>query len=86
MPDETRLPGPGRPPEPGRLQPAAPLNKELFVKQMPVTAGGPLFIHQPYKIASYAQGGVRVFLPLAEVWPLLRENLPLPGASGVAVR
>ena len=53
---------------------------------MPVTAGGPLFIHQPYKIASYAQGGVRVFLPLAEVWPLLRENLPLPGASGVAVR
>lgn len=69
-----------------------PLDKQLFVKQMPVThnvyltAGGAVFIYQPYEIAAYAQGEVRVFLPLAALRPLLRPGLPLPEASGVASR
>lgn len=69
-----------------------PLDKQLFVKQMPITrnvyltAGGVVFIYQPYEIASYAQGEVRVFLPIAELRPLLRAGLPLPEASGVASR
>jgi hypothetical protein len=68
-----------------------PLDKQLFVKQMPVThnvyltTGGAVFIYQPYEIAAYAQGEVRVFLPLAAIRPLLRDGLPLPG-SPVAAR
>jgi hypothetical protein len=68
-----------------------PLDKQLFVKQMPVThnvfltTGGAIFIYQPYEIAPYAQGEVRVFLPLAAIRPLLREGLPLP-ASSMATR
>lgn len=67
-----------------------PLDKQLFVKQMPVThnvfltTGGAVFIYQPYEIAAYAQGEVRVFLPLAKIRPLLRDNLPLPGAAPLA--
>jgi hypothetical protein len=74
------------------LQANDPLDKQLLVKQMPVThnvfltAGGALFLYQPYEIASYAQGEVRVFLPLSELRPLLREGLPLPSASRVARR
>lgn len=74
------------------LKPGEPLDKALFVKQMPVTrnvfltAGGVEFIYQPYEIASYAQGEVRVFLPLAQVRPLLREGLPLPAGGTVAAR
>ena len=73
------------------LAPDDPLDKQLFVKQMPVTHnvlltnGGAVFIYQPYEIAAYAQGEVRVFLPLAAIRPLLREGLPLPGAAPVAV-
>jgi len=69
-----------------------PLDKQLFVKQMPITknvyltTGGVVFIYQPYEIASYAQGEVRVFLPLSELRPLLRSGLPLPEAGGVAAR
>ncbi|MEJ7666067.1 MAG: DUF3298 domain-containing protein [Hymenobacter sp.] len=53
------------------LAPGAPLDGQLFVKKMPVThnvfltAGGVEFLYQPYEIASYAQGEIRVFLPLA---------------------
>jgi hypothetical protein len=67
------------------LKPNEPLNQTLFVTKMPVThnvfltAGGVEFIYQPYDIAAYAQGEVRVFLPLAQVRPLLRDGLPLPG-------
>ncbi|MGI4759926.1 MAG: DUF3298 domain-containing protein [Janthinobacterium lividum] len=67
-----------------------PLDKQLFVKQMPVThnvfltTGGAVFIYQPYEIAAYAQGEVRVFLPLAAIRSLLREGLPLPGGSVAA--
>jgi len=69
-----------------------PLDKQLFVKQMPITknvyltTGGVVFIYQPYEIASYAQGEVRIFLPLSELRPLLRSDLPLPEAGGVAAR
>jgi hypothetical protein len=68
------------------------LSKQLFVHKMPVThnvfltPGGVVFVYQPYEIAAYAQGEVRVFLPLSEVQPLLREGLPLPSSSPVAVR
>ena len=69
----------------------APLDKQLMVSKMPVThnvfltEGGAVFIYQPYEIASYAQGEIRVFLPLSELRPLLRAGLPLPG-GGVATR
>jgi hypothetical protein len=69
-----------------------PLDKQLFVKQMPVThnvyltTGGAVFVYQPYEIAAYAQGQVRVFLPLSELRPLLRPGLPVPEASSVAAR
>ena len=74
------------------LAPGAPLDGQLFVKQMPVThnvfltAGGVEFLYQPYEIASYAQGEIRVFLPLRQVRALLREDLPLPAEAGVAAR
>lgn len=69
-----------------------PLDKELFVKQMPIThnvfltTGGVEFIYQPYEIAAYAQGEVRVFLPLGQVRALLRDGLPLPAPASVAKR
>ncbi len=74
------------------LKPDEPLDQQLLVNKIPVThnvlltPGGVEFIYQPYEIASYAQGEVRVFLPLAQVRPLLRNGLPLPGASTVATR
>ncbi|AMR27456.1 hypothetical protein A0257_10350 [Hymenobacter psoromatis] len=73
------------------LQADEPLDKQLLVNKMPLThnvfltEGGAVFIYQPYEIASYAQGEIRVFLLLSELRPLLREGLPLPG-SGVAAR
>ncbi|MGI4741706.1 MAG: DUF3298 domain-containing protein [Janthinobacterium lividum] len=72
------------------LAPGEPLDKQLFVKQMPVTtnvfltAGGAVFSYQPYEIAAYAQGEVRVFVPMAKLRPLLREGLPLPVAGDLA--
>jgi hypothetical protein len=74
------------------LKPSEPLDQQLFVKQMPVThnvlltPGGVEFIYTPYEIASYAQGEVRVFLPLTQVRALLRNGLPLPGSGAVATR
>lgn len=74
------------------LAPADPLDKLLFVKEMPVTpnvfltAGGAVFVYQPYEIAAYAQGEVRVFVPLAELQPLLRGGLPLPAAGRMVTR
>ncbi|RZK23100.1 MAG: DUF3298 domain-containing protein [Hymenobacter sp.] len=73
------------------LQPGEPLDQQLLVKQMPMThnvfltSGGVEFIYGPYEIASYAQGEIRVFLPLPAVQALLREGLPLP-SSAVAKR
>ncbi|TVT41773.1 DUF3298 and DUF4163 domain-containing protein [Hymenobacter setariae] len=74
------------------LRPGEPLDKQLFVSKMPVThqvfltAGGAVFVYQPYEIASYAQGEIHVFVPLASLRPLLREDLPLPAAANVAAR
>jgi len=53
------------------------LDKTLFVEHMPVThnfyltGGGAVFVYPPYKIASYAQGEVQVFVPLVELQPLM---------------
>lgn len=69
-----------------------PLDSVLLVKQMPLTKnvclvpGGVLFVYAPYEIAAYALGEVQVFVPLAEVHPLLREGLPLPGSGGAVAR
>ncbi|WP_151087225.1 DUF3298 and DUF4163 domain-containing protein [Hymenobacter baengnokdamensis] len=74
------------------LKPEEPLDKQLLVNTMPVThnvfltTGGVVFIYQPYEIASYAQGEVRVFLPLSELRPLLRDGLPLPEPASVATQ
>ncbi|MBF9220454.1 DUF3298 and DUF4163 domain-containing protein [Hymenobacter ruricola] len=52
-----------------------------------LTPGGVLFMYGPYEIAAYALGEIPVYIPLAELRPLLREGLPLPGAgTGVAKR
>ena len=73
------------------VQPGAPLDEQLFVKQLPIThnvfltAGGAEFIYQPYEIASFAQGEIRVFLPLAQLRPLLRPGLPLPAGAAASV-
>ena len=67
-----------------RLAPNAPLDGTLFVKQIPatrnvfLTSGGATFIYTPYEIASYAQGEIRLFVPLAELRPLLKPGLPVP--------
>ena len=74
------------------LGPGESLDKQLFVNKMPVThnmyltATGAVFVYQPYEIASYAQGEIRVFVPLTALRPLLRDGLPLPAAGGVAAR
>jgi len=74
------------------LAPNEPLDKQLFVKQMPVThnvfltSGGAVFTYQPYEVASYAQGELAVFVPLSELRPLLRDGLPLPVAGSITAR
>ena len=76
-----------------KIKPTEPLSEQLLVDTMTVThnacltPGGVLFIYEPYEIASYAQGEVRLFVPLAELRPLLRPNLPVAGEGrGVAAR
>ncbi|MDO7847135.1 DUF3298 domain-containing protein [Hymenobacter sp. M29] len=61
-----------------RIPTTQPLEETLFVKTMPVThnvyltGGGAVFIYTPYEIASYAQGEIPVFVPMAELQPLLK--------------
>ena len=58
-----------------------PLEENLFVKTMPVshnvylTSGGVVFVYLPYAIASYAQGEIPVFVPMADLQPLLKLQL-----------
>lgn len=58
-----------------------PLDGPLYVKTMPVThnvyltGGGAIFTYTPYEIASYAQGEIPMFIPLAELQPLLKAPL-----------
>ncbi|WBA40144.1 DUF3298 and DUF4163 domain-containing protein [Hymenobacter canadensis] len=72
------------------LAPGASLEGPLFVKHLPatrnvfLTSGGAVFIYSPYEVASYAQGEIRVFVPLAELRPLLRPGLPVAGGGEVS--
>lgn len=72
------------------LKPTDKLDTQLFDNKMKLTTnvcltpGGALFVYHPYEIASYAEGEIRVFVPLRELRPLLREGLPLPAAGDVA--
>ncbi|MGI4737718.1 MAG: DUF3298 domain-containing protein [Janthinobacterium lividum] len=56
-------------------------NKMRLTTNVCLTPGGVLFGYVPYEITAYALGEVSVFVPLAELRPLLREGLPLPGAG-----
>ncbi len=51
-----------------------------------LTTGGAVFTYQNNEIAGYSLGEMRVFIPLAQLRPLLREGLPLPSTSPVARR
>lgn len=65
------------------LAPTASLEGPLFVPRVPVTTnvfltgGGATFVYAPYEIASFAQGEIRLFLPFAELQPLLQPGLAL---------
>ena len=58
-----------------------PLDKTLSVAHMPVThnvyftSGGAVFVYSPYEIASFGEGEVHVFVPLAELKPLMTAPL-----------
>lgn len=71
------------------LAPGARLDTALFdnhiklTRNICLTPGGALFVYVPYEIASYAQGEIEVFVPLAELRPLLRAGLPLPDGSAL---
>ncbi|MBO2012709.1 DUF3298 domain-containing protein [Hymenobacter negativus] len=73
------------------LSATEPLEGGLMAGKMPVstniclTPGGVLFGYEPNAVAAEHYGAVTLFVPLAELRPLLREDLPLP-ASSVAVR
>ncbi|GAB2768016.1 hypothetical protein GCM10027175_01030 [Hymenobacter latericoloratus] len=73
------------------LKPGQPLSAALFENTLPATAnvyltsGGAVFVYAPYEVASYAQGEIRVFVPLSALRPLLKPNLPL-GGRGEVVR
>ncbi|KUG06863.1 DUF3298 and DUF4163 domain-containing protein [Solirubrum puertoriconensis] len=68
----------------------ARLDQTLLVEQMPVTrnvfltSGGAVFVYVPYEIASYAQGEIRVFVPYADLRPLLQPSLPLGAQADIA--
>lgn len=60
-----------------------------FTKNVCLVPGGVLFVYAPYETAAYALGEIAVFVPLAEVRPLLHEGLPLPArrvSTGVVKR
>ncbi|WP_414654756.1 RsiV family protein [Hymenobacter sp.] len=63
-------------------QPATKLDEFLFMKKMPVshniflTSSGAVFIYTPYEIASFAQGEIRLFIPLKQLRPFIKSDLP----------
>lgn len=61
-------------------------NKMRLTTNVCLTPGGVLFGYVPYEITAYALGEVSVFVPLAELRPLLREGLPLPEAGSHVAR
>ena len=74
------------------LSATEPLEGGLLNGKMPVatnvclTPGGVRFSYAPAAVAPETYGAVDLFVPLAELRPLLREGLPLPAGAGVAVR
>ncbi|MFD1468231.1 DUF3298 domain-containing protein [Hymenobacter caeli] len=68
-----------------RIPAGQPLDEQLLVKKIPVTtnfyltSGGAVFTYGPYEIASYAQGEISVFIPMADLQPLL-----LPAVANLA--
>ncbi|OON69721.1 DUF3298 and DUF4163 domain-containing protein [Hymenobacter sp. CRA2] len=73
------------------LAPTDKLDETLLVDRIHVThnvyltSGGAMFVYQPYELASYAQGEIRVYLPFAELQPLLQPGLPVGAAADVAL-
>ncbi|RPD50364.1 DUF3298 domain-containing protein [Hymenobacter sediminis] len=71
------------------LKPTQPLSDALFENTLPatsnvyLTSGGAVFVYAPYEVASYAQGEIRVFVPLSALQPLLKPGLPLGGRAEV---
>ncbi|GGG56086.1 DUF3298 and DUF4163 domain-containing protein [Hymenobacter glacieicola] len=71
------------------LQPEQPLSDALFENTLPVTrnvyltSGGAVFVYSPYEVASFAQGEIRVFVPVSGLRPLLKPDLPLAGGAEV---
>lgn len=71
------------------LQPNEPLRNALFEDTLPVTrnvyltSGGAVFVYQPYEVAAYAFGEIKVFVPLRELRPLLQPGLPLEEGRAV---
>lgn len=66
-----------------RIAAGEALDQTLFVKKMPVThnvyltGGGAVFVYTPYEIASYAQGEIHIFVPMAELQSLLATPRPV---------
>lgn len=60
-----------------RIPAGQSLDGPLLVKKIPVTtnfyltSGGAVFTYAPYEIAAYAEGEVSVFIPIADLQPLL---------------
>ncbi|UOQ78078.1 DUF3298 and DUF4163 domain-containing protein [Hymenobacter sp. 5516J-16] len=69
------------------LRPGQPLSEVLFENTLPVTrnvyltSGGAVFVYSPYEVASFAQGEIRVFVPVSALRPLLQPDLPLAGKA-----
>jgi len=72
------------------LKPNEPLRNALFEDALPVTrnvyltSGGAVFVYQPYEVAAYAFGEIKVFVPMRELRPLLQEGLPVEEGRAVA--
>lgn len=60
-----------------RIPAGQQLDGPLLVKKIPVTtnfyltSGGAVFTYGPYEITAYAQGEISVFIPMADLQPLL---------------
>ena len=78
------------------LKPGQGMGEYLLVDAVPPTdnvylsSGGLTFVYNPYEIASYADGEIRLFLPFAKLMPLLtpafKARMALAGRAGVAMR
>lgn len=68
------------------------LDGPLLVKKIPVTtnlyltSGGAVFTYGPYEISACAQGEISVFIPMADLLPLLLPAVTKPGQLGPPCR